>query len=207
MAIFTTTAAVFVGIAHADYQTPSFTACNNPQGSIIANYPRGNHAIAGQDSSESGSDTVYALDTNDNQVTQCYCPATEINGIQTNWLQAGALSAADIQSLENSGWVYIANGATWGLSSGPYLAQNNTYVCNGSGQEASPSSPITATVQSVEVSAPSNSNSNSSSNSNNTPSSSGATLPNTGGSVELFEYIGAGALLLAISFLFKKIAA
>jgi hypothetical protein len=200
--ILTTTAALSAKSVFADYQLPAFTTCTNPQGSLIANYDNGMHAIAGQDGLENGSDSVYSLDTNLTQVTQCYCPTTADPGIQTNWLQVSNLSDEEIQQLENSGWIYIANGSGWGLSNNPYMAKNSRYVCTASAL-------ITAVVQSVNVSAPSNNNTNTSSSGSTPlhPGSAGQALPNTGGSAELFEYIGVGTLLLAISYLLKKIAA
>ncbi|HSW88291.1 MAG TPA: LPXTG cell wall anchor domain-containing protein [Candidatus Saccharimonadales bacterium] len=197
-------AAIFSAPVFADYQTPTFPLCTNPQGSVIANWDTGSHAIAGQMSQVDGKDTVYSLDKELNQVTQCYCPPTELNGIQTNWLQASNISEEEKQQLLNNGWVYIQNGSSWGLANAPYLAQNMSYTCNSSGR--STPSTITAVVQaasSTNTNSSSNSSSSSSSSSSNTPSS----LPNTGDSVVLLEIMGVGILSILISFLLKKKAA
>lgn len=179
-------------------ETPSFPLCTNPQGAVIANYDTGSHAIAGQLNLQDGKDTVYAVDSL-NQVTQCYCPPTDLNGIQTNWLDAATISEEEKQQLLSNGWVYIPNGSSWGLANDPYLAQNINYTCNQGGSSNPSSSTITAIVQS------SNQTNNSSSNSSGNNPSSGSTLPNTGDSIVLFEMIGLGLTSISISFLLKKI--
>ena len=194
--------AFFAAKAHAEYQVPTFMSCTNPQGDVIAQTTNGDHAIAGQDGTVTGADTVYKFN---GQVTQCYCPPTELSGIQTNWMEISNLSEEEKQELKNNGWIIIENGSGWGLSNAPYAAQNNTYVCNG--QTSQPGSTVTAVVQSADTN-----NSNSSSSSNNSSSNSSApapssALPNTGGSVELLEAAGLGILFLAISALFKKLSA
>ncbi|HSW96546.1 MAG TPA: LPXTG cell wall anchor domain-containing protein [Candidatus Saccharimonadales bacterium] len=192
-------AAIFSAPVSADYQTPSFPLCTNPQGSVIANYDTGSHAIAGQMSLVDGKDTVYSLDGALNQVTQCYCPPTDLNGIQTNWLQASDIPAGEKQQLLNNGWVFIENGAVWGLANAPYLAQNMSYTCNSSGS----STPATITAVVQAASSTNTNSSTSSSSSSNTPSS----LPNTGDSVILLEIMGVGILSIFVSFLLKKITA
>ncbi|HSW96972.1 MAG TPA: LPXTG cell wall anchor domain-containing protein [Candidatus Saccharimonadales bacterium] len=199
---FIASAAIFSAPVFADYQTPTFPLCTNPQGSVIANWDTGSHAIAGQMSQVDGKDTVYKLDDALNKVTQCYCPPTELNGIQTNWLQASNISEEEKQQLLNNGWVYIENGSSWGLANAPYLAQNMSFVCNSS---TPPTPVITAVVQGADVT-----NNNSSSNSSSSSSSSSNTpssLPNTGDSVTLLEITGVGILSILISFLLKKKAA
>lgn len=195
--------------APAFADSPSFPLCTNPQGSVIANYDTGSHAIAGQMSLQDGKDTVYSLDADMQQVTQCFCPPTELNGIQTNWLQASTLSEEEKQQLISNGWIYIANGATWGLANGPYLAQNVTYACNETGESTPPPTsvtpaPIIAVIQSADTN---NSSSNNSSTNTSSSQNSPSSLPNTGDSIILIEIISAGLISLTISFLLKKIAA
>jgi LPXTG-motif cell wall-anchored protein len=198
----------------AMYQPPAFPVCTSPQGNVIAQYAEGSHAIAGQDGLQNGSDTVYAIDTNLNQVMQCFCPPTEMNGVQTNWLQANNLSDVEKQELKNNGWIE-ENGSAWGLANAPYFAKNTSYVCHGSAQQATPNSPITAVVQSANATAPSSSNStngsspSSGSGSNNTPSSSNSSfpsLPNTGDSIVVLQTLAGGILLFSLSFFLKKVA-
>lgn len=107
---------------------PSYPSCLNPQGTVKVSYSEGTHGIVGRSGEYKGSDTVYTL--NDNQVAQCFC-ANDGKGIQTNWLKADGMSEAEIQVLKNQGWVYIPNGALWGLSNTPYVAYNTDYSCKG----------------------------------------------------------------------------
>jgi hypothetical protein len=65
--------------------------------------------------------------------TQCYCPTNGQIGIKTNWLAAGSISKEDQNVLITQGWVYILDGAGWGLSNQPYLAKNTEFSCNGGG--------------------------------------------------------------------------
>lgn len=119
----------------ADYQIPvSFTSCNNPSGEIKADYPTGQHAIVGVVGLKSGSDKVFAVG-NDNY-TQCYCPPSGQTGVKTNWLAAGSISKEDQNVLITQGWVYLANGADWGLSEQPYLAKNSEFTCGGGGDSS-----------------------------------------------------------------------
>lgn len=103
----------------------SFTSCLTPTGTIVANYPDGEHGIAGL-GSKIGKDKVYTLQ--DGNSMQCFC-ATDGAGIQTNWLKVGNLTSDQIKIYENQGWIYIPTGASWGLSDEPYLAQNINYSC------------------------------------------------------------------------------
>ncbi len=112
------------------YEIPDFTSCVNPKGDIKANYETGTHGIAGKPGSFEGKDTVYKL--SENSLTQCFC-AVDGSGIQTNWWKIPALSASEIKSLEAQGWIYIPNGALWGLENAPYLAKNSDFSCKSSG--------------------------------------------------------------------------
>jgi len=109
--------------------TPAFPSCTNPTGTVKVSYPSGTHGIVGQSSGVSGSDTVYSLSGGNN--LQCFC-AVDGAGIQTNWMKANNFSEAEINTLKNQGWVYIPNGALWGLDTSPYLAINSNYSCKGS---------------------------------------------------------------------------
>lgn len=106
---------------------PSFPNCKNPQGSIKVTYSEGTHGIPGNSSIFVGSDSVYTLTTD--TTLQCFCPVQGDNGIQTNWWKVSELSIDQIESLVALGWVYIPNGAEWGLDEEPYLAFNISYDC------------------------------------------------------------------------------
>lgn len=106
--------------------TPNFPTCSNPQGTIKVSYNEGTHGIAGDTKEYTGSDTVYQLDSNNLQ--QCFCSENG-QGIQTNWWKISSLDQEQIQLLKNSGWVYIPNGALWGLDETPYMAKNSEYAC------------------------------------------------------------------------------
>lgn len=115
----------------ANYQLPSFDSCHNPSGDVQADYPVGQHAIVGINGLQNGSDKVFS-NGNDNY-TQCFCPPAGNTGIKTNWLAAGNISKEDKNVLITQGWIYIENGADWGLSSQPYLAKNIEFSCGGTG--------------------------------------------------------------------------
>lgn len=115
---------------HAEYQVPTtFTSCHNPVGLVKADYSVGEHAIVSVVGLKSGSDKVFAVG-NDN-FTQCFCPTNGQIGVKTNWLAAGNLTKEDQNVLITQGWVYIENGADWGLSNQPYLAKNIEFSCGG----------------------------------------------------------------------------
>ncbi len=120
-------------LAHASIRvsTPTFPICTNPQGVIKVSYSEGVHGIPGDSKTYTGEDTVYTL-TNDT-LTQCFCSDDDEKGIQTNWWRASSLSSEEIDYLRNLGWVYIPNGANWGLSESPYMAKNTIYSCNEDG--------------------------------------------------------------------------
>lgn len=113
----------------AEYQLPAFDSCHNPTGVVKEDYPIGLHAIVGVSGLQSGSDKVFS--NGSNNFTQCYCPPTGNTGVKTNWLAAGVISKEDQNVLLTQGWVYIANGADWGLSNQPYLAKNIEFSCGG----------------------------------------------------------------------------
>lgn len=130
-AIFLVVLSLFIksGEALAD-EMPNFTSCVNPQGEIKANYETGTHGIAGASGSFSGKDTVYKL--SGNALTQCFC-AIDGSGIQTNWWRVSSLTQSEIKTLEAQGWIYIPNGALWGLDNTAYLAKNSDFSCKSSG--------------------------------------------------------------------------
>jgi hypothetical protein len=109
-------------------ETPNFPACSNPQGTIIVSYNDGAHGIVGSTAHYSGSDKVYQLDTSTLQ--QCFCSA-DGQGIQTNWWKISSLEPEELQILKNEGWIYVPNGALWGLQETPYMAINSNYSCLG----------------------------------------------------------------------------
>lgn len=113
----------------AQMTLPPFTRCNNPSGSAVADYSDGEHAIVGIAGLKTGSDKVF--DQGSDNYTQCYCPASGETGVKTDWLAAGSISKEDQNVLITQGWVYIANGADWGLSNQPYLAKNSEFSCAG----------------------------------------------------------------------------
>ncbi len=120
----------------AEYQIPAtFTSCHNPVGDIKADYPIGEHAIVGVIGLKNGSDKVFAVG-NDNY-TQCYCPTNGSIGVKTNWLAAGNIAKEDQNVLITQGWIYIPNGADWGLSNQPYLAKNIEFTCSEGGNDSS----------------------------------------------------------------------
>jgi hypothetical protein len=105
---------------------PQFPSCANPTGTVIANHATGTHGIVGDTKTYTGSDTVYRI--GDTQVTQCFC-AENGSGIQTDWLDVNNLGNSDIDILVAQGWIYVPDGSLWGLSQGPYVANNIAYQC------------------------------------------------------------------------------
>lgn len=81
-----------------------------------ASYDTGTHQIVGGPLLE-GSDDVYSLDYGN--YTQCYCPLTGSEGIQTNWLR----SEEPID-----GW-YFEFGEQWNLGPYYYAAKNSSFNC------------------------------------------------------------------------------
>jgi len=111
------------------YSAPDYPTCSNPEGILKVRYDEGDHGIVGEDHLFSGSDEVYTL--SDTSLLQCFC-ADNGGGIQTNWWKVSDLSQNDIDSLIKQGWIFVADGAGWGLDNAPYLAKNNDYSCKDS---------------------------------------------------------------------------
>jgi len=174
--------------------SPEFPMCSNPVGNLSADYATGTHGIVGNAISFTGADKVYTFANNN--ALQCFCPENGA-GIQTNWWKIENMTESEISELENDGWMYVANGANWGLAQGPYLAKNINFSCssgsnNGDGGSSS-----------------SNSGGGSSSSSN---SGSGSVLgagsvlglATTGSMVKIFEYIAFGFALIATGIVVRK---
>lgn len=151
---------------------PSFPACVNPQGAIVANYASGTHGIVGNTSVYTGSDTVYM--SSDVTYVQCFCPENSGEGIQTNWWKITDISQEEVDFYKNLGWIFVPNGTNWGLTNDPYLAKNTSYTCRTS----------------------TNSSSSSSSNSSSSVGGVLSSLANTGNTT--FLYVNA---FLALSFI------
>ena len=109
---------------------PNFTTCVNPKGEVKASYETGTHGIAGMPGNYSGKDAVYKI--SGEALTQCFCPE-DGSGIQTNWWKIEGFTESEIKVYESKGWIYIPNGALWGLDNAPYFAKNSDYSCKGSG--------------------------------------------------------------------------
>lgn len=130
----------------AQIQPSDFPVCANPQGSVKSQYASGTHGIPGSSASYQGSDTVYQLSTD--KLTQCFC-AVDGSGIQTNWLKATGHSEEEIQSYKDSGWIFIQNGANWGLDDTTYLSYNSTHACAGSATGGTGGSVLGASANAV----------------------------------------------------------
>ncbi len=110
--------------------TPDFPSCTAIQGTVIAYHPTGTHGVPGDQTTYTGSDTVYRY--SETQVLQCLCPENA-SGIQTVWWQYGELTEAELANLQSQGWIWIPSGAAWGLNDTPYLAKNSRFSCMSSG--------------------------------------------------------------------------
>lgn len=176
---------------------PSFTSCVNPKGELKVNYETGTHGIAGQPGLFEGKDSVYKL--SENSLTQCFC-AVDGSGIQTNWWKLPQLSESEIKSLEAQGWIYIANGALWGLDNAPYMAKNSDFSCKSSGENGGSS----------DSGSSSSSNSGSSSGSSSSVSSDSAGigqvlgLASTGNTVLVLATALTSGLSLLLGLILKK---
>jgi len=104
----------------------SFPVCSNPQGELKVSYAEGNHAIVGDRNTHQGSDNVY--DLGKGNFMQCYC-SDDGSGIQTNWLKIADIADKEIDSYVKLGWIFVPDGAVWGLNGGAYLAKNSTLSC------------------------------------------------------------------------------
>ncbi|OGG21170.1 hypothetical protein A3B48_03290 [Candidatus Gottesmanbacteria bacterium RIFCSPLOWO2_01_FULL_40_10] len=119
---------------------PSFPACPDPGGEIIADYEEGTHAIVGDDALHTGSDTVYSL--GNGKFVQCFCPDEGKKGIQTNWIAVAGLTDQLKQLMIQSGWFFIEKGADWGLADESYLAKNSGFYCKNKSYHSSFIPPI-----------------------------------------------------------------
>lgn len=116
-------------------RTFTFMKCPNPGGTVKASYENGWHWIAGNQVLQWGSDKVY--DIGGGNIVQCFCPLMKDNntnsalktGMQTNFLKAGLTNDTRKDWLLNNGWMWIANGADFGLEAVPYFAKNIPFNC------------------------------------------------------------------------------
>ena len=115
------------GIAHASVTKPNFPSCKSPQGQLKVYYADGTHGIVGDQNTYIGSDAVYIL--SDMTLSQCFCRPDGF-GIQTDWWKVSSLTIDEIETLQAEGWIYIPNGALWGLEEAPYMAKNTRYECD-----------------------------------------------------------------------------
>lgn len=111
--------------AHAVF-VPTFPSCLVPQGALKVEHTDGVHGVVGDPAIYRGRDLVFTL--SDSTLFQCLCPDNG-QGIQTNWWKIDGMSTEDIEFLKSDGWIFIPDGAAWGLASGPYLAKNLPYDC------------------------------------------------------------------------------
>lgn len=109
---------------------PSFPACPNPGGELIASYDSGIHGVPGDATEYTGSDQVFKL--NDAQVVQCLCPDSG-SGIQTLWWKDPGLTEDEVSVVTKQGWIRIPNGSLWGLDNSQYFAKNSSFNCGGNG--------------------------------------------------------------------------
>lgn len=108
---------------------PGFPSCVNPSGNVKVKYESGDHAIIGNPYTQSGEDVVYWQGAG--SALQCFCPPEHGSGIQTNWWRIGnSLTQSEIDTKINLGWIFVPNGADWGLDPAAYLARNYQYSCN-----------------------------------------------------------------------------
>jgi len=129
---------LFLGVSQVlAVNDPVFPSCANPQGVVTVSYNDGTHGIVGDTIQYTGSDTVYQLDPSTLQ--QCFCSASG-QGVQTNWWKISSLDQDQLKVLENEGWIYVPNGALWGLQETPYMAQNSSYACLGNNNNNNSSS-------------------------------------------------------------------
>ena len=158
---------------------PPQATCITPQGEKIASYAGGIHGIVGNSSTFAGRDDVYNLGISN--ALQCFC-ATDGSGIDTIWWGSiSTLTQTQIDGYTASGWIYVPNGALWGLESKPYLAKNTNYTC--SQTTAGGSSEGSSTSSGGQV--------------------LGSTLAATGGKGAVIGLIYASALYLTIGILLK----
>ena len=123
-------------------EIPNFPSCTTPSGTVKASYQHGVHGIPGDQGQYVGRDIVFRVFAS--TLIQCFCAATG-SGIQTNWWKKDSLTEDQIDQLAKLDWIYIPDGSAWGLDPVPYLAQNSSFNCGGSGG-FSPSGPGPAPV-------------------------------------------------------------
>lgn len=118
--------------AQTDLQvSPPQATCITPQGAVIADYSSGTHGVPGNTNNYSGSDKVYNL--GNSNALQCFC-TTDGSGVDTIWWGSiSSLTQSQIDNFVSQGWIYIPNGALWGLEAKPYLAKNSNYLCSNTG--------------------------------------------------------------------------
>lgn len=158
-----------------------FSACVNPQGSLIADYANGTHGIVNNTGLYTGSDKVYIL--SDGNAMQCFCGSNN-EGIQTNWLKNTGFTDSEIAVLKNQGWTSIPDGSVWGLDPVQYFAMNSSYACAG------------ASSQPTSQSSPNNSSSNPSQSVLGASTTVLTSLANTGNSLLFYS-----TLILGIGFI------
>lgn len=112
--------------ADTDYLS-KFPACPIAGGALKVHYDSGTHAIAGNLTLYTGSDSVFTLD--EGNFVQCYCPQNMSEGIQTDWLDATSIDESTRLAMRATGWVYIADGSVWDLGQKPLLAYNQPFQC------------------------------------------------------------------------------
>jgi len=127
--------------------TPDFGSCLNPQVAASQVNNGDNHGVVGQITSYKGTDSIYTL--SNGNVLQCLCPDNG-SGVQTNWLKVNDLSEAEVNVLENDGWIYVATGSSWGLEDVPYLAKNSDFSCRSGSSSNSSSSSSSSSESKVE---------------------------------------------------------
>lgn len=112
------------------FTIPESPSCEYPEGTLKVHYDDGIHGIPGDTREHRGADDVYRI--TESTLLQCFCPPSGI-GIETNWWKASNLTPEEIEALKRDGWIYIPNGALWGLDDAPYLAISDEYICGGVG--------------------------------------------------------------------------
>lgn len=116
----------------AEYQIPEYPLCTSPVGQLKVRYENGLHAIPGETQLRNGSDDVYW--TESGNAIQCFC-APDGSGVQTNWLKLEEISHDTVSSLVSKGWIFVPNGADWGLDAASYMAKNTNYTCQASEED------------------------------------------------------------------------
>lgn len=196
---------VLLNPTYADITPPDFPSCANPQGTIIANYDTGSHAIVGSVTLKTGIDTVYSVANN--IIIQCFCPPNT-SGIQTNWWKIPELTAQEIENFKSQGWTFIPEGALWGLQSGSYFAKNESYSCLSSGGGGGGGSGGGESSSSGSSGGSSSGGSGGGEVSGATQSSSSLgeilSLAATGNILTIYSLLGLGIILLSLSYLLAK---